>query len=60
MVAGLFGFPHIAHRVNSFVFNAACNGFAGAAPDENLKRIIDERRTDVNRWTKKSIVIRPG
>jgi hypothetical protein len=50
LVAGLFGFPQIA---NCFVFNipnkAVSRRFDGAAPGENLKRILDERRTEVNR-----------
>src|SRR5579859_25815 len=50
LVAGLFGFPQIA---NCFVFNipnkAASRRFDGAAPGENLKRILNERRIEVNR-----------
>jgi hypothetical protein len=50
LVAGRFGFPQIA---NCFVFNIATkklhDGFAGAAPGENLKRILNERRMEVNR-----------
>jgi hypothetical protein len=57
LVAGRFGFPQIA---NCFVFKARQQRFAGAAPDENLKRILNERRTDVNRGMKILIVIRPG
>jgi hypothetical protein len=47
LVAGLFGFPQIA---NCFVFKACQQRFAGAAPGENLKRMLNERRTEVNRW----------
>jgi hypothetical protein len=41
-----FGIPSIANRL---VFNACQGRFAGAAPGENLKRIINKRRTEVNR-----------
>jgi hypothetical protein len=57
LVAGLFGFPQIA---NCFVFKAGQQRFAGAAPGENLKRMLNERRTDVNRGMKILIVIGHG
>src|SRR5579859_1463616 len=46
LVAGLFGFPQIA---NCFVSKARKQRFAGAAPGENLKRILNESIAAVNR-----------
>jgi hypothetical protein len=40
------GIPSIANRL---VFNAYLRRFAAAAPGENLKRILNERRIGVNR-----------
>ena len=44
--AGRFGFPQIATALFS---KHVRRRFAGAAPGENLKRILHERRTEVNR-----------
>ena len=49
MVAGRFGFPQIA---NCFVSKARQQRFAGAAPGENLKRMLSETRVAVNRSEK--------
>src|SRR5690348_4359069 len=56
LVAGRFGFPQIANR---FVSKARQQRFAGAAPGENLKRMLSETSAGVNRGTKILKVIGP-
>jgi hypothetical protein len=57
LVAGRFGFPQIANR---FVSKARQQRFAGAAPGENLKRMLSENRIGVNRWNEILKVIGHG
>jgi len=57
LVAGLFGFPQIA---NWFVSKACQQWFAGAAPGENLKRMLSESKIGVNRSMKILKVIGHG
>jgi hypothetical protein len=51
------GFPR---SLTALFSKARQQRFAGAAPGENLKRILNERRIEVNSWNEILIVIGPG